>query len=107
MSEPSVPYAMLTSNRQPHDDLVSLSGLDDVADLQNFIKKLKLTTLKASRYCLRHGGTSEDLRSGRRSALDVMRRGRLRSDSSLRHYGKDTKLLAEMRKIDPLMIDYS
>ena len=67
-SELSVPLAMLTSNRQPHDDLWSRSGMDDVAD--------------------------------------VMRRGRLRSESSLRRYGMETKLLAKVRKIDPLVIDY-
>ena len=105
-SKLSVPFTILTSNRQPHDDLVSRSALEDVADPQNLIKKITLTTLKASRCRPRHGGASEVLPSRLRSALVGTRRGRLRSESSLRRYGKETNLLAGMRGIDPLVIEY-
>ena len=105
-SELSVPLAMLTSNRQPHDDPVSRSALEDVADLQNLIKKIMLTTLKVSRCRPRRGGASEVLPSRLHSAHIGTRRGRRRSESSLRRHRNETNLFAEVRQSDPLVIEY-
>lgn len=51
---------------------------------------------------MRHGGASEDLLLRKRSGLEVKRRGRWRSDDSLKRYGKETRLLAELSKIPKL-----
>ena len=62
-------------------------------------RALQLHSLAPHPYQLRHGGASDDLLSGRRTAADVMRRGRWVTESSLRRYGKETELLEAIGKI--------
>ncbi len=60
---------------------------------------LGLQPLQPCRYALRHGGASDDILTGRRDRLSVKIRGGWASDASLRRYGKETRLLAELKKI--------
>jgi len=62
---------------------------------------LNLGHLSSHPYCLRHGGASHDLLHQLRPLAEVQRRGRWLSTSSLRRYGKETRLLKEMHKVDP------
>ncbi|CAK0826240.1 unnamed protein product, partial [Prorocentrum cordatum] len=64
-------------------------------------RALGLMHLQPHLYSLRHGGASEDLLSGARTAEQVMRRGRWATMASLRRYGKETRLLREAAKVDP------
>ena len=43
---------------------------------------------------------------GRRSLEQVMRRGRWVASSSVRRYAKETRLLKEMAKVDPLVFRF-
>ena len=70
------------------------------------VELLGLEELNPCRYALRHGGASEDLLSRRRSVQDVKRRGRWVSDSSLRRYGKESRLLKELQKIHPNVLNF-
>jgi len=60
---------------------------------------LGLAALRPCRYALRHGGASHDLMSRQRSVEETKRRGRWRSDASLRRYAKETRALAELSKM--------
>ena len=61
--------------------------------------------LRPTLYSLRHGGASEDLLQGR-SINEVFRQGRWRSWGSLRRYGKEAKLQAELSKVPPAFLQY-
>eukprot|EP00973_Karenia_brevis_P065592 9120330-Karenia_brevis.AAC.1 len=67
---------------------------------------LDLSALNPCRYALRHGGASEDLLTKTRSVADVKRRGLWRSDSSLRRYAKEARLLSELKKVPKPSLDY-
>ena len=54
---------------------------------------------------MRHGGASHDLLTKSRSVEAVKRRGRWRSDSSLKRYGKETRILSELNKVAPQVIE--
>ncbi len=68
--------------------------------------ELQLDDIQPCRYGARHGGVSEDLTTHRRTPLGVKRRGRWATDSSLRRYGKETRLLAELAKVHPEVLRY-
>lgn len=65
-----------------------------------------LSHLKPVLYSIRHGGASEDLLRGTRDLAAVFRRGRWRSWSSVRRYGKEAKLLSELAKVPPATLAY-
>jgi hypothetical protein len=52
-------------------------------------------------YSLRHGGASHDAVSHRRSLLSIKRRGRWKSDSSVRNYEKAASALREAHRMPP------
>ncbi len=60
---------------------------------------MKLDALKAARYAMRHGGASDDLLACRRSLAEDVRRGRWRTDVSLRRYDKEIRILDEVNKL--------
>jgi len=57
-------------------------------------------------YSLRHAGASRDLLLQARSTEEVKMRGRWRSDSSLRRYGKPAKQLQGLARLSPSMVAY-
>ncbi len=63
------------------------------------MKILRLDRLRPHLYSLRHGGASEDMLSGRRTAEQVQRRGRWAVASSMKRYAKEPKLLAELQHV--------
>ena len=65
-----------------------------------------LAALRPCLYSLRRGGASEDFLRKRRSLDEVQRRGRWRTEKSVRRYTKEAKLLSELHRIDPRIITY-
>ena len=51
-------------------------------------------------------GVSHDLMTRSRSVEEAKRRGRWRSDASLKRYGKETRVLSELNKIRAVVLDY-
>ena len=66
--------------------------------------ELGLEAFGLSAYSLRHGGASHDLLCNQRVLAEVKRRGRWASDTSLRRYSKETRLLEVMSRIPALTI---
>ena len=58
-------------------------------------------------YTLRHGGASADRLMDRRSLAEVKRRGRWRSDASLRRYEKSTIVLRQVALMPALVVEYA
>jgi len=77
-----------------------------VEDFKTAVEALGLSSLKLCRYGLRHGGASDDLLTKARPALDVKMRGHWKSDSSLKRYGKETRILTELNKAAPSVLQY-
>jgi len=69
--------------------------------------RLGLGSLACHLYCLRHGGASHDLLTRRLSVLEVQRKGRWQSPNSLKRYAKETRLLSEIGKLNPLLIAHA
>lgn len=63
--------------------------------------------LQPQLYSLRHGGASWDCLSRRRRLDEIKKRGRWRSDSSVRRYEKAALAAAEANKLSPLTIAYA
>ncbi len=68
--------------------------------------ELGFAVFSPSRYSLRHGGVSEVLFSGRRGIEHVKKRGQWRTDSSLKLYAKETRVLAEVQKVSANIVTY-
>ncbi|CAK0842032.1 unnamed protein product, partial [Prorocentrum cordatum] len=73
------------------------------ADLQKqftmLVKILGLEALSPHLYSLRHGGASDDLATAVRTQEEVKVRGRWATITSLKRYGKTTRLLLEMATV--------
>ena len=83
----------------PDAPLWSFTYNELVMVFQHSVKAVGLGHLGASLYSNRHGGASEDLRRKERSWQAVKARGRWRSEASVRRYGKEAKLLTELKKV--------
>ena len=57
-------------------------------------------------YQLRHGGASEDLNSKVRDYQPSSKRGRWRTDSSVRRYAKTGKIQKLLQELDPHVLEY-
>jgi hypothetical protein len=57
-------------------------------------------------YSFRHAGASHDLVTRERTTAEVKARGRWKSDSSLKRYGKPAKELAAKDALDPAILRY-
>ena len=77
----------------------SFSADTDVELFKAAAAAMKLERLHPVRYAMRHGGASDDLLAKRRQLPEVMRRGRWRTDASLRRYAKETRILDEVNKL--------
>ena len=62
---------------------------------------LGLQEINVSLYSLRHGGASRDLLKKYRTLKEIKLRGRWASDSSLRRYSKETKLVDILSRVPP------
>ena len=89
----------LLCGKQPQDPLWSVPLDKEINAFNDAVEVLQLQPLNPCRYAMRHGGASEDLLLKTRPLAEVMKRGRWRSDASLRRYAKDTRLLAELGKV--------
>ena len=99
-------FIKLTANRGPDERLWPHSGAEMMDHFMAAVSDLNLDQLRPCRYGLRHGGASEDLLSGRRDHLAVKRRGGWRTDSSLKRYGKESRVLGEFKKVTPAVVEY-
>ena len=99
-------FAALVLNRNPEELLWQFDHAVMVLLFRNACRELGLASLHACLYSLRHGGASHDLNLKLRSVEEVKRRGHWRSDSSLRRYGKEGKISAELNKIQQNVKDY-
>ena len=99
-------YECLTNGRDPEALLWPVTVSEILGSLDSAITCLQLSSLNICRYALRHGGASEDLITRARTPLEVKRRGTWRSDASLKRYGKEAKLLGELKKVSPDVLDF-
>ncbi len=66
-----------------------------------------LHDLRIDSYSLRHGGASDDRLTDRRSLAEVTRRGRWRSDASLRRYEKPPIVLRQVAMMPEAVVQYA
>ncbi len=99
-------WGMLVQGRPRNAYLWPDDGPTTTLEFNSAARELQLDDIQPCRYGARHGGASEDLTTHRRTPLGVKRRGRWATDSSLRRYGKETRLLAELAKVHPEVLRY-
>ena len=99
-------FTRLIHGRCPEDPLWPLDHGHMILLFKNACSQLGMACLEPCLYSLRHGGASQDLLSRTRTLEEVKKRGGWRSDASLRRYGKDAKLTAELNKIPQTVRDY-
>ena len=93
-------FRLVKAGRDPDAALFSFTAPELRRVFASLTARLGLQPLRPGLYSLRHGGASEDLNGGRRPALEVQLRGRWRTTASLRRYGKTTRLMTQLAKID-------
>ena len=106
VARPPAPTSSLATAGDPSGLLWPFSGEELSATSKRIRKCLGLDHLDQSLYCLRHGGASEDLLGHLRSVAAVKRRGRWRSDSPLRRYGKETRLQSVLNSVSPKVLQF-
>ena len=97
--------ATLVQGRPPADPLWGRSA-DDADTFRAMVDLLGLEALRPCRYAIRHGGASDDLLTNFRDLIQIKTRGRWVADASLKRYAKESKLAAELRKVDPRILAY-
>ena len=97
--------AAIFYHRHPSARLWGASA-EDPSAFAAAVAALHLQPLHPCRYALRHGGASEDLLTFQRDLAAIKKRGRLKTDSSLRRYAKEAKLSRELRNVHPLVVAY-
>ena len=96
----------LSSAGEAHEPVWTFSRQQLTSAFSAKCEQLNLSPLKPRLYALRHGGASDDLMTRRRAALDVQKRGRWSCLSSLKRYGKETRILTEIEKCPTAVITY-
>lgn len=92
-------FEVMRGARPPEEKLFPTPELHFKMVFDEVCRKLLLAPLQPCLYALRHGGASEDLRSRARSPLEVQLRGRWRTATSLRRYGKASRLMTQSAKV--------
>jgi len=82
-----------------------LAGL--AAEFKLSVARVGLEHLRPTLYSIRHSGASEDYLRKRRSLEDIQRRGRWRTQASVRRYTKEAKLLSELHKVPTQLLRYA
>ena len=82
-------FARLTVGRRPEELLWPFSHADHLLLFEKVTSLLQLHALRPCLYALRHGGASDDLLTGRRSVMEVKRRGGWAAESSVKRYAKE------------------
>ena len=62
--------------------------------------------LNPTPYSLRHGGASHDALTNRRSLAEIKKKGRWRTDSSVRRYEKAAVAMKQLSKLPTEVVDY-
>jgi hypothetical protein len=96
----------LIAGRRPKERVWHHSYDNLLIVFQKALEVMGLLMLGSTMYSLRHGGASFDLLNRRRSALEVKRRGRWTSESSLKRYGKEARLQHEISKVNPVILAF-
>ena len=99
-------FARLVGGRHGDSPLWPVQAGAVTSEFMLSCEELSLHSIRPCRYGLRHGGASEDILTKARELEAVKRRGHWKSDSSLKRYGKETRLLAEIQKVSPTVIAY-
>jgi hypothetical protein len=68
--------------------------------------ELQLTHLGITLHGLRHGGVSHDILHRLRTPLEAKLRMRVTSDSTLKRYAKQTRVVSELSKAPPLVVTF-
>ena len=76
-------------------------------EFQSSCQSLGFGAMAQHLYALRHGGVSHDLLTKALTVVEAQRKGRWMSPKSLRRYAKETRLLAEVEKLNPELINLS
>jgi hypothetical protein len=98
--------AKITVGRNPAEPLWADPHQLLVQKFNQITKELGLEELGLSLYALRHGGASHDILASRRPLLEVKKRGRWSTDSSLKRYVKEARLQHELSKVNPVVLRY-
>ena len=98
--------AKITVGRNPAEPLWADPHQLLVQQFSQITKELGLEELGLSLYALRHGGASHDILASRRPLLEVKKRGRWSTDSSLKRYVKEARLQHELSKVNPVVVQY-
>ena len=96
----------LVQARGPNVSLWTIPADQDMELFRAASTAMHLEGLHPVRYAMRHGGASDDLLCRRHSVQEVMRRGRWRTDVSLRRYGKETRILDEVNKLPRAVLEF-
>jgi len=96
----------LVGDRNPEDKLWPTSARQLIDLFQQGTLAMGMAALHPCRYGLRHGGVSEDLLAEKRPRPEAQARGGWASLTSLKRYGKQTRLMAELRKVPPEVVDF-
>jgi hypothetical protein len=67
----------------------------------------RLEVLKVDTYSLRHGGASADALEGRRPLREIKKRGRWKSDASVRRYETASVALHQVQLIPPEILEFA
>jgi len=94
-----LPLLALVSGLGPMDLMWNFTMAELRTAFYAAVATLNMGALRPQLYCLRHGGASHDLLTGRRTLAEVKTRGRWQSDSSLKRYGKPTRLQAAISSL--------
>lgn len=77
----------------------SLNNLE--GEFRNAVRSLKITKLKLSPHCLRHGGASHDYFVGNSTLPDVQQRGCWATFDSVRRYSKHGRVSKQLSLLSP------
>ena len=90
----------------PTDRIWSYPPGDLSIRLAEAAAELQLTHLGITLYGLRHGGVSHDILHRLRTPLEAKLRMRVASDSTLKRYAKQTRVVSELGRAPPLVVAF-
>ena len=101
------PVLLMLSRRQRGKSVWPFNAKEVRTMFADAAKDTLTSVLAATPYSLRHGGASHDALTGRRPLGEIKKKGRWRSDASVRRYENSALALAELAKIPEQTHAYS
>ena len=100
------PLLVMLTQRLPGQSVWAFDAVTLRTQFAAMARAAHITHLHPTPYGLRHGGASHDALTARRALSEIKKKGRWRSDQSVRRYEKAAVAMKQLSRLPPEIVSY-